>query len=276
MKLSNILLHVDGSRSAPARIALAADLARRSDAHLSALYVYPRLDFPAVYGAELPPEYLDAAEAENERVAIEIKEKFEHSTTSPDLRTEWVVERGDAADKLITHGRYADLLIVGQPHPDEPSPFVGIPDEVILAAGRPVLVVPYIGPHERTGKRVIVAWNASREAARAVNDALPMLENAEEVHVLVLDVNKSNVEDAALPGADICLHLARHGIDAEAHHVQANEIDVANLLLSQVSDLDADLLVMGAYGHSRLREIMLGGATRDVLSQMTVPVLMSH
>ena len=96
------------------------------------------------------------------------------------------------------------------------------------------------------------------------------------MHVLVLDVNASNVEDAPLLGADICLHLARHGIDAEAHHVQASEIDVANLLLSQVADMDADLLVMGGYGHSRLREIMLGGATRDVLTQMTVPVLMSH
>ena len=176
MKLSNILLHVDGSASAAARISLAADLARRSDAHLTALYVYPRLDFPAVYGAELPPEYLDAAEAENERVAVEVRRKFEQATTSPDLRTEWGFERGDAADRLITHGRYADLLIVGQPDPDEISPFVGIPDEVIMAAGRPVLVVPYIGTHERTGKRVIIAWNASREAARAVNDSLPLLE----------------------------------------------------------------------------------------------------
>ena len=94
-------------------------------------------------------------------MAVEVRRKFEQATTSPDLRTEWGFERGDAADKLITHGRYADLLIVGQPDPDEISPFVGIPDEVIMAAGRPVLVVPYIGTHERTGKRVIIAWNAS-------------------------------------------------------------------------------------------------------------------
>ena len=165
---------------------------------------------------------------------------------------------------------------MGQPDPDEISPFVGVPDEVVMAAGRPVLIVPYMGTHERTGKRVVIAWNASREAARAVNDSLPLLETADEVHVLVLDVDASNVENAPLPGADICLHLARHGIDAQAHHVQATEIDVANLLLSQVADMDGDLLVMGGYGHSRLREIMLGGATRDVLAQMTVPVLMSH
>jgi nucleotide-binding universal stress UspA family protein len=177
----------------------------------------------------------------------------------------------------VLHGRYSDLIVVGQYNdakPYESAP--GVPDDVIITVGRPVLVVPYIGASATLGDNVLVAWNASREAARAVNDALPLIEDAHAVSAVVFDTATSDVEHADLPGADMSLHLARHGIDAQAQHIRAEGIDVGNMLLSRAADCGADLIVMGAYGHSRMREWMLGGVIRDLLRHMTVPVLLPH
>ena len=140
-------------------------------------------------------------------------------------------------------------------------------------------MVPYIGAGERLGTRVMVAWDGGREAARAVGDALPLLARAESVAVLV--INPSQDGHGEQPGADIALHLARHGITVEAQHLEAQHLEAQDLsvgdaLLSRLADQDIDLLVMGAYGHSRLRELVLGGVTRKIFQQMTVPVLMSH
>ena len=127
------------------------------------------------------------------------------------------------------------------------------------------------------GKRVLVAWDSSREAARAVNDSLPLLARADAVHVVSINPRGHKPGELdRLPGADICLQLARHGVKAEAQHLVATDIEVGDLLLSRAADMGADLLVMGAYGHSRWREIVLGGATRQILGEMTVPVIMSH
>jgi nucleotide-binding universal stress UspA family protein len=126
------------------------------------------------------------------------------------------------------------------------------------------------------GKHVIVAWNVSREAARAANDALPFLVAADRVDVMCVNASSAKEGDADLPGADLCLHLARHGVKAEAHSLAASDVDTGNLLLSRAADRGADLIVMGAYGHARWREVVLGGVTRELLGQMTVPVFMSH
>jgi nucleotide-binding universal stress UspA family protein len=137
-------------------------------------------------------------------------------------------------------------------------------------------VVPYIGGSDIIGRRALVAWNASREAARALNDAIPLLEDAENVTVLSVNPKRGIRGEGDLPAADIALHLARHGMKAEASYVVAEDIGVGDALLSRAADLGSDLIVMGGYGHSRLREIVLGGATRTVLRHMTVPVLLSH
>ena len=141
-----------------------------------------------------------------------------------------------------------------------------------MVSGRPVLVVPYAGRHEGLGSRVLVAWNASREAARAVHDALPLLTRARSVVVLAVDPP----DEDHIPGADIAAHLAHHGVHVEARHTVAPDIEVGDELLNLISDLGADLLVMGAYGRSRWREAVFGGATRHILAHMTVPVLMAH
>src|SRR5215471_6305021 len=143
-------------------------------------------------------------------------------------------------------------------------------------SGRPILVVPYVGNFADLGRRVVIGWNASREAARAVNDAMPLLTSAETVTVLTIDPREGPRAHGELPGADISLHLARHGVKAEIERTVSADLPVGEVLLSRVADLGADLLVMGAYGHSRARELLLGGATRSLLRSMTLPVLMSH
>jgi nucleotide-binding universal stress UspA family protein len=137
-------------------------------------------------------------------------------------------------------------------------------------------VVPYAGTFKTIGQRVLVAWNAGREATRAVNDALPLLEGAAKVTVLAINPHGGLRGHGEVPGADIALHLARHGVRAEASAIKSDDVEIGALLLSQAADLNADLIVMGAYGHSRLREVVLGGATREILRSMTVPVLLSH
>jgi nucleotide-binding universal stress UspA family protein len=147
---------------------------------------------------------------------------------------------------------------------------------VLLASGRPLLAVPYAGQFERVGDRVLVAWNASREATRAVNDALPLLRGATIVTVLAVNPKHGIEGHGDVPAADIVLHLARHGVKAEAAHTIANDISEGDALLSYAADLGADLIVAGGYGHSRARETVFGGVTRTLLEEMTVPMLLSH
>jgi nucleotide-binding universal stress UspA family protein len=187
---------------------------------------------------------------------------------------------GVASSVVGLHGRYADIVIVGQRDPSagEGAYDRTMPDDVILDVGRPVLVIPHGGEFPVIGERVLVAWNASRPATRAVNDALPLLERAKEVIVVAVNPRTGEGErgHGEIPSADICLHLARHGIKAEAQSQYAKDLDVGPVLLSRAIDEGIDLIVCGAYGHARWREIVLGGVTRHLLEHMTVPVLMSH
>jgi nucleotide-binding universal stress UspA family protein len=148
---------------------------------------------------------------------------------------------------------------------------------VVLSAGRPILITPASWTPRKIGNRVIVAWNARREATRAVNDAVPILTNADSVIVLVINPEKQIMSPhGGEPGADIALHLARHGIKAEVEVAVSDESGPTDILHSKTRELAADLIVMGAYGHARTRELVLGGFTRDLLQHMAVPVFMSH
>jgi nucleotide-binding universal stress UspA family protein len=137
-----------------------------------------------------------------------------------------------------------------------------------------VLLIPYAGDFPAVGKRVLVAWNAGREATRAITDAIPILREAQQVDVIAF--NPKDAPHGEVPGADVGLYLARHGIKVNVSQQTAEDVDVGNQLLSRAADLDVDLIVMGAYGQPRMKELVLGGATRTVLKSMTVPVLMSH
>jgi nucleotide-binding universal stress UspA family protein len=148
--------------------------------------------------------------------------------------------------------------------------------DILMGSGRPAIVIPYIGPGPMLGQRVLVAWDGGREATRAVNDSLPLLKRAHSVTVLSVNPDVSSNGDRRDPGADISLHLARHGIKVTAARTVARKTAIGDVILADIADNSIDLLVMGAYGHSRLRELVLGGVTRHLLEHMTVPVLMSH
>ena len=162
---------------------------------------------------------------------------------------------------------------MGQTDPDDANSLSGLADSVVLGAGGPVLVWPYAGSFSVNAETVMLAWNSTREAKRALSDALPLMRQASKVIVLGIDTG----DGKHIPGADVSTYLARHGVSAEARHtVSSSDLGASDALLSEISDHGAGLLVMGGYGHHRMREVLLGGVTRDILRQMTVPVLMSH
>jgi len=190
--------------------------------------------------------------------------------TPADGATEW--RDIHSLRQLPTHARYADLTIMGQTD-DGAHDHV---TEMVMTVGRPVMVIPRRGSFPSIGRRPLIAWNASREATRAVFDALPLLRRADRVTVLTLDADSGAGGEDRVPGADIGLTLARHMVPVEVVHSTRGEIDAGNALLSRAADCGADLIVMGAFGHSPLHERVLGGATRHILQHMTVPVLISH
>ena len=281
MSYKDLLVVLDSEAPARRRIDLAAALAERFEAHLVGLYPLPIPEAPRHFGyydpALLDPFFGELRERARE-TADKLREVFEHVTSLRSLSAEWrVIAEGPEADPAL-HARYVDLTILGQLDPDrgETEMIQPRPEQVTLASGRPILVVPYAGRFETVGRRVLIGWNATREAARAVNDAMPLLAAAETVTVLTIDPREGPDGHGELPGADISLHLARHGVKAEIERTVSADLPVGDVLLSRAADLGADLLVMGAYGHSRARELLLGGATRSLLRSMTVPVLMSH
>ena len=281
MSYKDLLVGLDSDTSARERIEIAAALAERFAAHLVGLYPLPMPEAPRHFGyydpALLNP-FFEELRARARDAADKTREVFEHIASLHGVSAEWrEIPEGADADPAV-HARYADLAILGQLDPDsgEPDMIRPRPEQVTLASGRPILVVPYAGNFPNLGRRVVIGWNASREAARAVNDAMPLLTTAEIVSILTIDPREGRRAHGELPGADISLHLARHGVKAEIERTVSADLPVGEVLLSRAADLGADLLVMGAYGHSRARELLLGGATRSLLRSMTLPVLMSH
>ncbi len=277
MQYQDILVHIDDGEAMPERLAVALELAERFDTHLTGVYVDPGLALPTLIDVPVSPSLIEELENEHQGRCERAEQAFRKTLDRSQVSSEWRMARGELAGTLARHARYADLVVLGQEGAEDQKLVIGgLPDSVVLTCGRPALVVPYIGARTSPGKHAIVAWNGSREAARAVNDALPLLMGADNVDVMCVDPGRGEEEDADLPGADLCLHLARHGVNAEAQTLVANDLEIADLLLSRVADRGADLIVMGAYGHARWREVVLGGVTRQLLEQMTVPVFMSH
>lgn len=280
MSLKDLLVQVDGSAAMRARLDVALDLAQAFDAHLAALCLVVEPYVPAVVGINLPAEVLTQQRDQAEAAAAELLERAARQAEGRGValeRRQEMVMVDRLGDALARQARHADLSIVGQPDPERS----GVDDALMveaafLASGRPALVIPYIGPRAMPPERILVAWDGSREAARALNDALPLLARAKEVALLIIDPQTLGERIGQVPGADIAAHLARHGIAVTVKTVPSGGLDPGDVLLSTAADEAADLLVMGAYGHSRLRELILGGATAHILKHMTVPVLLSH
>lgn len=275
MTYKDILVLADTDAANDTRLDLAAALAARHQAHLAALHVSPPPYLMVVPGADVSPALIEAQDdylreqAELTRQAV----ARAHQRSGQDF--EWRHVKNDLREAALLHSRYADLVIAGQAagDGDEPRAMAVLAEMMVFDSGRPVLMVPRHGRFAMVGERVLIAWKRTRESTRAVHDALPILKQAKSVVVMEINPEKN---DRHIAGADIATHLARHGVKAEVSSTVADDIDAGNAILSRAADLSADLLVMGAYGHSRLREFVFGGVTLEILRHMTLPVLMSH
>jgi len=274
--MKDILVHLDDTKQNDVRLEAAISLASATNAHLTGIYIISRPVIPPFVEAQISAEIIEAQMSAARSEAEATAAKFEKLARAAGLTSETRLVEGDFIELLTLHARYFDMLIIGQTNQEDIGAGADddMPDRMVLSAGRPVLVVPYAGRFSAYPKKIIVAWDGSRQSTRAVNDALPILKEADKVSVLSINPKKRDLGD--LPGADICLHLARHDVKATAEHVTSNDMKSADMLLSRAADESADMIVMGGYGHARWREIALGGFTRHMLKHMTVPVLMSN
>ncbi len=274
MSYKTILVHVDNGKRCQARLDVAIQMTRRCDAHLVGLNALTAMRLPAYAAAEAGAVLIEAQQRAFTEQSQRAKAAFDRATAGLS-KIEWRATSADAVDAVSLHARYADLVVLSQPHAgDDGGVEEDFAERVVLACGRPVLMVPYADSYKSFGQRVLLAWNATRESTRALTDAIPMLRDAKEVKVIA--INPDDADHGAVPAADISLFLARHGVRAEAVTDYGDDIDVGNELLSRAADYNSDLIVMGAYGHSRMRELIMGGATRTIITSMTVPVLLSH
>lgn len=278
MSYKTILVHCDASRSIGGRVAVAADVAQRFGARLVGLHAREPFEVVSfVDGGMAIGPLMEAYRAGCDAAESTAHAAYDKAVKGANVASEWRVTEAFSDDALTVSARYADLLVVGQADPDDPAGSRNdLPEVIAFATGRPVLVVPQIGALSRVGKTVMLCWNASRESARAAADALPFLKAAEKVIVLVIDPEVSADSHGQEPGADVALWLARHDVKVTVQRDVAADTEVGEIILSRAADCDADLVVMGVYGHSRVREMVLGGVSRTLLSSMTVPVLMSH
>lgn len=270
--MRDILVHMDGTEQNKVRVEAAAQLAQWYDAHLTGLFVLADPFIPIYDAAQLPPEFYEEQETLDRQQAEAAENMFRGIAGPTGVSTEWRVDQGTKADVVARHAHYCDLVIAGQRNPEQPAGG-DVPDGLLLSIGRPILILPYVSQSADIGKRIMVAWNASPQATRAVHDAIPFMSQAGHVDVIAVNPDGSHGE---IPCADISLHLARHGIKCEAQSITVNDIGVADMLLSRAADQSADMIVMGAYGHARWREWVFGGVTAHMLGHMTIPVLMAH
>lgn len=261
-------------------VAAAVTLARETGAHVSGLYVVPAVQVYPSVGFEAAPQVFEGNRSFFKDNGARVKQAFEaamqaeglsHDFHQVDARTPVI------ADEMITSGRVADLVVVSATNPEE---ITGVErdfvEQVVMALGRPVIVLPWKGKAAISLNEVVIGWDGGREAARASFDALPLLKQADRVRVVRIDPQKDPSLRGSVAGADLAEALARHGVKAEAQGYPTDGQDEGQALMRCAEDVGAGLIVMGAYGHSRLAEFIFGGATRFVLNRLVCPVLMSH
>ncbi len=255
----------------------AVSIAEAFAAHIAGIaFAYDPVLPPTIMGG-IPANYIEAQRADAEKAAGEAVARYEEKARRAGLSAESRVMDASIAGASNLFARMArrfDISVVGQAEPEKVAPEELIIEAALFESGRPVVVVPYIQRDGLKLDRVLIGWDGSRNAARSIGDALPFLTRAKSVDVVI--VASDAVKSDELPGADIGQHLARRGLKVEVKRMPSGGLDVANTLLSYAADASIDFIVMGGYGHSRLREVILGGATRGILTSMTVPVMMSH
>jgi len=255
--------------------AFAIALAARSEAHLIALA--PSFSYVAeAAGVRLPADIRQDLRARSDEAAHDAVTNFEgRARAAGVLHQSEILRAGpsDFADRFALRARTCDLSVVPQPDPSASG--TGLIEAVLFDSGRPVLMVPYVHRGEPRFDKILVAWDGSKAATRAVHDSLPLLAYSKAVELLTVYTERHRPENV-IPGSDLAIHLARHGLNVTASSTDASEIGIADAILSHVADSGTDLIVMGGYAHSRLRHLVFGGATSGVLTSMTAPVLMAH
>src|ERR1700732_525201 len=281
MTLKNIGVVVDATPEGEKRIDFAATLAHRCGPHLAGIDVVSpvrkehRSDYYVV-GEKAIRASLASRKAADEAATTNVRRRFEAISAKRDLSAEFrVIRRGGPDEDLTLSSLHSDLVVIGQRELQELDGYSS-PEKLLLASGAPILVIPIGWKSESVGSKILVGWNASREARRAVADALPFLVAASSVTLLVVDSEERAGRHGEEPGADIALYLARHGAQVEVAQVSSRGSPVADIILSYARDHGVDLIVIGAYSHARSVEMMFGGVTRTLLKLAPVPLLMSR
>ncbi|MGC1776462.1 MAG: universal stress protein [Xanthobacteraceae bacterium] len=255
----------------------AISVALACDAHLTGVaFVYDPI-VPISGTGYIPAEVIESQQSDNEAAVKAAVDRFAESTRRAGLSAEplsLTASLAGAGDQFGRIARRFDLAVVGQAEPGASSVEEIVAETTLFESGRPVIIVPYIQKAPLKLDNVMVCWDGSRQSARAIADAMPLLVKAGRVEIVII-TNERGKQDK-IEGVDMGQHLARHGLKVDVHRITGGNIDVADALLSHAADSGADFMVMGGYGHSRLREFVLGGVTHSIFKSMTVPVLMSH
>jgi nucleotide-binding universal stress UspA family protein len=269
----NLSVNTEGGPAGDYAVSVAAAL----DAHLAAIaFLYDPI-LPISGTGYIPAEVIETQQADNEAAAKTALDRFSEAARRAGLSAEPLTLSSSLAGAGDQFGRIArrfDLAIVGQAEPQTSTVEDIIAETTLFESGRPMIVVPYIQKAPLKLDNVMVCWDGSRPAARAIGDAMPLLAKAGGVEIVIVTNERGKKDE--IEGADMGQHLARHGLKIDVHRIAGGGIDTADALLSHAADSGADFMVMGGYGHSRLREFVLGGVTRSILRSMTIPVLMSH
>jgi len=293
--IRDILVCLDATDAGEARLRLAAAIARERHARLVGAYLLSEqiagapsygigIPAPAAAAAIAPgaliagvpaPDVPPAANPAADLADI-VEQRFRAALPGTQHADDWNLFGTGEGDELAALAKSFDLVVLGQASPDYPVASGFGPDDIVIACARPLLVVPYAGAFPMVGKRALIAWDGTREAVRAVHDALPLLDGAEAVTVVTIAAQEAGFERWRAHFERLVRHLAHHGLPAKLEETVRGDLSISDLLLSRASDFGADLIVAGAYHHSPTREAWLGGVSRDLLRHMTVPVLMSH
>jgi nucleotide-binding universal stress UspA family protein len=255
----------------------AVSVAAALQAHLTGIaFIYDPI-VPISGTGYIPADVIESQRADNETAAEAAIKDFTTATDRAGISAEpqmLTASLTGAGDQFARMARRFDLAIVGQAQPEMSTMEQIIGETTLFESGRPMIMVPYIQKAPFKTNNVIICWDGSRTAARAVADAIPILSKSSRIEIV--SVTSERGKEDEIEGADIGQHLARHGLKVDVHRISRGNIDVADALLSHAADSSADLMVMGGYGHSRLREFVLGGVTRSIFQSMTLPVLLSH
>lgn len=280
MSYKTIIVSLNEVGRAKPLIELAAGIAEQQEAHLTGLYVIPAVQVYPSIGMDLGPQIFEGYRDFFQRHAQTMRTTFEEAMRRRGVSSGWrCVESASPviADAAIEHGLQADLVIASQVDPASDSGVeVDFAERLVMGVGRPVLLVPRGKDFAQIGRHALIGWNGTREAARAAFDAVPLLKQCKAVTISWVDPQKELETPGSVPGAELATVLARHGVKPTAEGFPTAGLTVGEALNLRAADLGADLLVMGAYGHSRMREVVFGGATRFILEKMAIPVLLSH